>query len=155
VRFINLLKKRVTEHGQQTFYHIKDTDGKVVDLFEHAHRFKLDYVIAEHNRRMENIKAFEAYDSILERDNAQLSRGVVESFSSESFQEKIEIRFCHREDFEMLPDSCLFMMALESKRAMLLCFMMWRAPRRNYRLWTSTNTLEKMSPISLARPNAC
>ena len=44
VRFINLLKKRVTEHGQQTFYHIKDTDGKVVDLFEHAHRFKLDYV---------------------------------------------------------------------------------------------------------------
>jgi hypothetical protein len=47
-RFISFLKKRVTEHGQQTFYHIMDTDGKVVDLFENAQRFKLDYVVAEH-----------------------------------------------------------------------------------------------------------
>ncbi|KAI2499352.1 hypothetical protein MHU86_15134 [Fragilaria crotonensis] len=78
-RFITLLKKRVTEHGQQTFYHIKDTDGKVVDLFEHAHRFKLDFVIAEHERRMQDNELHESYDSI-ERDDCQLSRGVVESF---------------------------------------------------------------------------
>ena len=115
-RFITLLKKRVTEHGQQTFYHIKDTDGTVVDLFEHAHRFKLESVIEEHERRKETTAAFEAYDSI-ERDDFQLSRGVVESFFSESFQEKIEIRFGHREDFELLPGSCLFMMALETCNA--------------------------------------
>ena len=91
-RFITLLKKRVTEHGQQTFYHIMDTDGKVVNLFENAHRFKLDYVVAEHERRMETNRLHESYDSI-ERDDFQLLRGVVESFFSESFQEKIEIRF--------------------------------------------------------------
>ena len=115
-RFITLLKKRVVEHGQQTFYHIKDTDGKVVDLFDNAHRFKLDYVVAEHERRLEINRSFESYDSI-ERDDFQLSRGVVESFFSESFQEKIEIRFSHREDFELLPGSCLFMMALETCNA--------------------------------------
>ena len=35
----------------------------------------------------------------------------------ESFQEKIEIRFSHREDFELLPGSCLFMLALETCNA--------------------------------------
>ena len=51
-RFVTLLKKRVKEHGLQTFYWIRDIDGKVVELFENAHRFKLETVIAEHNRRM-------------------------------------------------------------------------------------------------------
>ena len=46
-----------------------------------------------------------------------LSCGVVESFSSESFQEKIKIRFSHHKDFETLPGSCLFMMALETCNA--------------------------------------
>ena len=65
---------------KQTFYHIKDTDNKVVDLFENSHRFKLEYVVvAEHERRMETNKLHESYDSI-EREDFQLSRGVVESF---------------------------------------------------------------------------
>jgi hypothetical protein len=75
-RFVALLKKRVTEHGQQTFYYIKDTDGKVVDLFEHAHRFKLVFVIAEHEQRMEENDLHESYDRI-KRDDCELSRGVV------------------------------------------------------------------------------
>jgi hypothetical protein len=110
------LKKRVTEHGQQTFYYIKDTDGNVVDLFEHAHRFKLDFVIAEHERRMEENNLHESYDRI-ERDDCELSCGVVESSFTDSFQEKIEIRFSHPKDFDTLPGSCLFMMALETCNA--------------------------------------
>ena len=64
-RFITLLKKRVTEHGQRTFYHIMDTDGKVVDLFENAHRFKLDYVVAEHKRRMETNRLHESLNHMI------------------------------------------------------------------------------------------
>ena len=115
-RFVTLLKKKVKEHGQQTFYWIRDTDGSVVDLFENAHRFKLDAVIAEHNRRMEVSGLFEAYDRI-EKDEIELSRTVVESLLTESFQEKIEIRFSHRDDFELLPGSCLFIMAMETCNA--------------------------------------
>ena len=115
-RFITLLKKRVKEHGQQTFYWIRDSDGKVVDLFDNAHRFKLDTVVAEHKRRLEKRTDFETYDEI-ERDEVELSRTVVESLLTETFQEKIEIRFSHREDFEFLPGSCLFMMALETCNA--------------------------------------
>ena len=116
-RFVTLLKKRVKEHCQQTFYWIKDTDDSVVDLFEKAHRFKLDTVIAEHNRRMAVSVLFELHDGI-ERDEVELSRAVVESLLSESFQEKIEVCFGHREDFELLPaGSCLFIMALETCNA--------------------------------------
>ena len=61
-RFIKLLKKRVKEYGQQTFYWIRDTNSKVIDLFENAHRFKLDAVIAEHTRRLRNT-GHESYDS--------------------------------------------------------------------------------------------
>ena len=115
-RFIALLKKRVKEHGQQTFYWIRDSDNKVVDLFENAHRFKLDTVVKEHKRRLEKSTAYESYDEI-ERDEVELSRTVVESLLTETFQEKIEIRFGHRDDFEFLPGSCLFMMALETCNA--------------------------------------
>jgi hypothetical protein len=115
-RFVTLLKKRVNEHGQQTFYWTKDTDDTVVDLFENAHRFKLDMVIEEHNRRMLVSGLFESYDGI-ERDEVELSRSVVDSLLSESFHEKIEVCFGHRDDFELLPGSCLFIMALETCNA--------------------------------------
>jgi hypothetical protein len=156
-RFITLLKKRVIEHGQQTFYHIMDTDGKVVDLFDNAHRFKLDYVVAEHERRLETNRLHESYDSI-ERDDFQLSRGVVESFFSESFQEKIEIRFSHREDFELLPGYCLFMMALETCNASV--FHDVEGAKKKLKAldlnsYLSTRILERMSPISPAKLNDC
>jgi hypothetical protein len=110
-RFVALLKKRVKEHGQQTFYWIRDTDSKLVDLFENAHRFKLESVIAEHDRRLEVNDKHDSYDE-LERDEVELSRTVVESLLTETFQEKIEIRFGHRDDFESLSGSCLFMLSL-------------------------------------------
>ena len=114
-RFLVLLKKRVKEYGQQTFYWIRDTNNKVVELFEHTHRFKLEAVIAEHYRRMKG-DGHEAYD-IIEKDEVELSRLVVESLLSETFQEKIAIRFGHRTDFENLPGSCLLMMALATCNA--------------------------------------
>ena len=53
-RFLLLLERRVIEHGQQTFYYVKDSDGNVVNLFEHSHRFTLQTVIEEHDRRSES-----------------------------------------------------------------------------------------------------
>ena len=47
-QFVALLKRKVEEHGQETFYVIKGTDRKVVDLFEHSHYYKLDAVIVEY-----------------------------------------------------------------------------------------------------------
>ena len=61
--------------------------------------FKLETVISEHNRRLLKNDLHESYDEI-ERDDVELSRTVVESLLSETFQEKIEIRFSHRDDFE-------------------------------------------------------
>jgi hypothetical protein len=117
-RFVTLLKKRVKEHGQHTFYWMKDTDNLVVDLFENAHCFKLDTVVEEHNRHIMLVSGlFEYYDGI-ERDEVELSRTVVESLLSESFQvKKIEVRFGHCDDFELLLGSCLFIMALETCNA--------------------------------------
>jgi hypothetical protein len=86
-----------------------------VDLFEHTHRFKLEIVIAEHCRRMKGTD-HETYDTI-EKDEVELSRLVVESLLSETFQEKIAIRFGHCPDFENLPGSCLLMMALATCNA--------------------------------------
>jgi hypothetical protein len=118
-RFITLLKKRVIEHGQQTFYHIKDTDDKVVDLFEHSHRFKLEYVVAEHERRMETNRLHNhaTASNVMTFSCHVGSWNLFFRSPSRSFQEKIEIRFSHREYFELLPGSCLFMMALETCNA--------------------------------------
>ncbi len=72
-------------------------------------------MIAEHYRRMRGTE-HETYDTI-EKDEVELSRLVVESLLSETFQEKIAIRFGHRSDFKNLPGSCLFMMALATCNA--------------------------------------
>ena len=106
-RFFALLKKRVTEYGQQTFYWLRDSDGKVVDLFEHSHRFKLETKIAEHVRCTSKTNlTHEAYDEV-ERDEVELSRMVVEYLLTETFMEKMDIRFGHGEGFKRLPGSCL------------------------------------------------
>jgi hypothetical protein len=117
-RFVTLLERRVIEHGQQTFYHIKDTDGKVVDLFEHAHRFNVETTMAEHERRISETTSttFDQYDDF-ERDDIELSRMVVNSLLTETFYETLRVRFGHLEDFESYPGSCLFMMALEACNA--------------------------------------
>ena len=115
-RFIQLIKRKVIEHGQQSFYCIRDTDGTVVSLFEHSHRFRLDAVVAEHNRRLLVSNQYETYDAI-ERDENEMTRMVFESKVTDSFLEKLTVRYSHREDFDYLPGSCLFMMALEACNA--------------------------------------
>lgn len=99
-RFVQLLKRKVIEHGQQTFYYIRDIDMKVVDLFDNSHRFKLQAVIDEHVRRCGDAESegeetdpstiptsdaepFERYDQF-ERDEVELSRMVVDSLLTES-----------------------------------------------------------------------
>ncbi len=115
------------EHGQQTFNHIRDADGKVIDLFDNSHRFKLQAVNDEHLRRSNEETStekgtstatleepYEQYDQF-ERDEVELSRMVVDSLLTKSFLEKLVGRYGHREDFETLPGSCIvFMMALKA-----------------------------------------
>ena len=116
-KFISMLKEKVKEHGQQTFYAIKDNDGTVVDLFEHSHRFKFVTVVDEFNRRADTTNVdFEAFDQY-ELEEVELSRMLVFSLITSTFREKMEIRFDHRLDFEYLSGACLFMMALETCNA--------------------------------------
>ena len=115
-RFVQLLKRKVIEHGQHTYYHIRDIDGKVIDLFDNSHRFKLQAVIDEHVRRSEEGTEHELYDQF-ERDEVELSLMVVNSLLTETFLEKLVVCYGHRKDFDSLPGSCLFMMALEACNA--------------------------------------
>ena len=90
-RFLLILERKVTEHGQQTFYHVKDTDDKVVNLFENSHRFTLETVIAEHERRCQaDNSAYEQYDQY-ELDEIELSRLLVMSLCSEGFLDTIRV----------------------------------------------------------------
>jgi hypothetical protein len=77
-RFVQLLKRRVTEHGQQTFYHIRDVDGKVIHLVENSHRFTLQAVIVEHVCRSKFGREHDLYDQF-ERDKVELSCMAVDS----------------------------------------------------------------------------
>ena len=64
--FITMMKEKVKEHGQQTFYAIKESDGTVVDIFEHSDCFKFETVLAEFYCQADennlNFEAFEAFD---------------------------------------------------------------------------------------------
>jgi hypothetical protein len=117
-RLVTLLERRVIEHGQQTFYHIKDTKGKVVNLCEHAHCFSVEATMAKHERRISETttSTFDQYDDF-ERDDIESSRMVVNSLLTETFYKMLCVRFGHLEDFESYPGSCLFMMALEACNA--------------------------------------
>ena len=107
-RFIALLGRKVEEHGQETFYYVKNSSGKVVDLLEHAHNFTLETVVEEFNQRarFDNVSD-EAFDDY-EMDEVTMSRLVVESLLTSAFYEKIFIRHEHCDDFKDLPGSCLF-----------------------------------------------
>ena len=121
-RFVAMLKRRVVEHGHETFFHIRSTTDPtaVVSLFEHSHYYKLDAVVAEFMRRFDETNtSFESFDQY-ELDDITLSRLVVESLLTSAFYEKIVIRFNHRTDFEDLPGSCLFLMALDTCNASAL-----------------------------------
>ena len=83
-RFLTLLQRRVEEHGQQTFYYMKDAHGTVVNLFDEIHNFMLDMVITEFTERIKpNNLAHRAFDDY-EVDEVMMSRLVVESYLSNS-----------------------------------------------------------------------
>ena len=116
-RFIALLGRKVEEHGQETFYYVKDPPGKVVDLLEHAHNFTLETVVEEFQlrARFDNVSdaAFDDY----EMDEVTMSRLVVESLLTSALYKKMFIRYGHRKDSKDLPGSCLLLMALETCNA--------------------------------------
>ena len=111
-----MLKRKIEEHGQETFYHIQ-SDGKVVDLIEHIHNFTVDQVTEEFNRRFAaDASTNEAYD-LYELDEITLSRMLFESLLSPEFYEKIFIRYGHQDNFHEIPGSVLVVMALETCNA--------------------------------------
>ena len=116
-RFVSMLQRRVEEHGQETFYHIKNADNHVINLFEHAHFYRLEAVVDEFNCRLNSDAAENQTFDSYELDEITLSWLVVESLLSAAFYEKIVIRYSHRADFKDLPSSCLFLMALETCNA--------------------------------------
>jgi hypothetical protein len=111
-RFITLLARKVEDLGQETFYHVKNDAGNVVDLFKYSHNFTIDHVVKEfEDRQMVNHPG--AFNNC-KLDEVAMSRLVVESLITSSFYEKVIIRFGHRKDFKDLPGSILFLMALET-----------------------------------------
>jgi hypothetical protein len=122
-RFLQLLERRVEEHGQETFYYVKYED-KVVNLFDHVHNVTLEALTDEFKARMTpttNPTAptpppFSAFDKY-EKGEITMSRLVTESLLTSTFYDKIFVRYGHLPDFKKLPGSCLLLMALETCNA--------------------------------------
>jgi hypothetical protein len=116
-RFLTLLQRRVEEHGQETFYYLKDNKGKVVNMLTHVHSFTLEMVVNEFKHRKHadttDGSAFDTY----EKDEITMSRLVVESLLTAEFYDKIFIRYGHQDDFKKLSGACLLAMALETCNA--------------------------------------
>jgi len=114
-RFIKTLRQHVKEHGQQTFYAIRGTDDAVVNLLDNTHRFTVKQTIAEYKRRCEpgDVGLFDSY----EHYEMSLSRMVVEALLTTEFRDKIDTRFGHHDDYDELPGSVYFMMALDTCNA--------------------------------------
>lgn len=120
---LQLLERRVEEHGHETFYYVK-YEGKVVNLFAHVHNVTLDALTAEFKRRMTPVTdpaapsppPFSAFDKY-EKGDVTMSRLVCESLLTPAFYDKIFVRYGHLPDFKKLPGSCLLLMALETCNA--------------------------------------
>lgn len=115
-KFLVMLKRKIEEHGQETFYHIQ-SDGKVVDLIDQIHNFTVEQVTTEFNRRLDaDPSTNEAYDPY-ELDEITMSRTLVESLITAEFFDKIFIRYGHQDDFQDVPGSVLIATALETCNA--------------------------------------
>ena len=130
--FIKQLQKKVTLHGQQTFYAIM-YQNQVLSLFDHYHKFTVEDIIAHHEFRCEEPDPeidpttnqetaasiqlrFESYDDY-EFDDFGLSRLVVESLLSPELLDKITTKFGNDPEFESYPGQVLFFMALDASNA--------------------------------------
>ena len=79
-RFLTLLlERRVEEHGQETFYYMKDIHGIVVNIFDHVHNITLDATVLEYEHRSDFENVSDESDDAYEEDEIMLSRLVVES----------------------------------------------------------------------------
>ena len=117
-RFLQLLERRVEEHGHETFYYVKYEDN-VVNLFEHVHNVTLNMLTAEFFLRMTptmDPPPYSAFDQY-EKGDVTMSRLVCESLLTPAFYDKIFVRYGHHPDFKKLPGSCLLLMALETCNA--------------------------------------
>jgi hypothetical protein len=122
-RFLQLLERRVEEHGQETFYYVT-YEGKVVNLFAHVHNVTLEALTAEFKTRMSPVTnpadpappPFSAFDKY-EKSDITMSRLVTESLLTLAFYDKIFVCYGHLPDFKKLPGSCLLLMALETCNA--------------------------------------
>ena len=114
-RFVTLLQHRVEEHGQQTFYFMKDPKDTIVNMLTNVHSFTPEMVVKEFTVRLAatDDSGFDSY----EKDEVTMSRLVVESLLTAEFYEKIFIRYGHRDDFKILSGACLLAMALETCNA--------------------------------------
>jgi hypothetical protein len=145
-RFIQVLKRKAFEHGQHTFYFVRDPEtNKVVNLFEHSRRFKLSIVIAEHLCRSKEGTDFELYDQI-ERDECGISRTLVESLLPKpSMKNSWSVTV-------ILRSSNLYLVHASSswlsKHAMLLSPTMLKVPNRSWTLCLLTRTPAKTSLTS-------
>lgn len=132
-QFVAALKDKVKFHGVQTFFYMPNSQGKMTSLLTDYHVFTVDEVINEHEERQlpegapindrngeelsVSVKArFRCYDDF-EFDDIALSRLIVESLLTQSFREKLEVRFSHYDSFEELPGSIIFMMTLDTCNA--------------------------------------
>ena len=122
-RFLQLLERRVEEHGHETFYYVK-YESKVVNLFAHVHNVTLDALTAEFKLRMTPViepatptsPPFLTFNKY-EKGNLTMSRLVYDSLLSPAFYDKILFWLGHLPAFKKLPGSDLLFMALETCNA--------------------------------------
>ena len=132
-QFIAALKDKVKFHGMQNVFYMLNAQGKMTSLLDDYHEFTVEEVIVEHESRSKSEPAaitdvngdetsesetdrFRCYDDY-EFDDIALSRLIVESLLTQSFREKLEVRFSHYDDFDELPGHVIFMMTLNTCNA--------------------------------------
>jgi hypothetical protein len=131
--FVRKIKTNIGWMGMESFFAIAKPDGSVVPLADSYFVFKVEDVLQEFTSRLvepgpmlmgpENAETsrsvarrFKCFDNY-ELDAIGMSRLMVESLLTQSFLQKIETRFSHIEDYELVSGVCLFMMALDACNA--------------------------------------
>ena len=131
--FIRKIKTNIGWMGMESFFTIAKPDGSVVSLVDNHFVFKVEDVLQEFTSclvesgptimgadNMETSRSiahrFKCFDTY-ELDDIGMSRLMVESLLTQSFLQKIETRFSHIDDYELVSGACLFMMALDACNA--------------------------------------
>lgn len=131
--FVRKIKTNIGWMGMESFFAIAKPDGSVVSLVDNYFVFKVEDVLQEFTSRLVEpgpilmgpdntetarsvARRFKCFDTY-ELDDIGMSRLMVESLLTQSFLQKIETRFSHIEDYELVSGACLFMMALDACNA--------------------------------------